>query len=60
MEKEETVAALRREYEALLRNGIDSDYSTKDPNRAGGEHKMHSGETTLCGCCSARGTFEKL
>ena len=43
MEKEENVAALRREYEALVQNGIESDYSTKDLNRAGGEHKMHSG-----------------
>jgi len=44
MEKEENVAAMRREYAALVQDGVVSDYSTKDPNRAGGEHKMHAGD----------------
>jgi hypothetical protein len=40
----ENVEAMTSEYEALVADGVPSDYSTKDSSREGGEHKMHKGK----------------
>jgi len=39
----ENIDAMTSEYEALVADGVPSDYSTKDSSREGGEHKMHKG-----------------
>ena len=44
LEKPENVESMRREFEALRAANVESDYSTKDASREGGEHKMHHGE----------------